>query len=267
MTTSGLNARALLGGDGRAVLPKPRPTERDRNHMPPSENLRVLQYELDVVASDVLDVVSRVGGWLFDMRMAGWNVGVAFAVAPTGPDDHRALRVLGLKTVELTELWPTATGGPGRGAERAALTAIAAERFENDPALRRRALDDAMRAGEIALWGRGCPGVLGGQLRRIEYRPSAAARAFKAHALAAVGAHDTAHDTGSVAAETVYCGAETVRAGRRVGQLLSTGRNTGPLSVFGYRIQPRRRSHQLRPTSATITAAKPMRNQSSTWPT
>ena len=212
MTTSGLNARALLGGDGRAVLPKPRPTEPDRNHMPPSENLRVLQYELDVVASDVLDVVSRVGGWLFDMRMAGWNVGVAFAVAPTGPDDHRALRVLGLKTVELTELWPTATGGPGRGAERAALTAIAVERFENDPALRRRALDDAMRAGEIALWGRGCPGVLGGQLRRIEYRPSAAARAFKAHALAAVGAHDTAHDTGSVAAETVYCGAETVRA-------------------------------------------------------
>jgi hypothetical protein len=161
----------------------------------------VVQYELNVVGSSVLDVVSRVGGWLFDMGMAGWNVGVALGVTPTEPDHDRALRILGVKTAEVTDLWPVS----GNRAEHAVLTAIATERFESDPEVRRRGLH-ALREGvdEIAFWGPVCPEQLGGRVRRTEYRPSAAARAFKAHALIAAGAADD--QVG--AAETVYCRGE-----------------------------------------------------------
>lgn len=119
------------------------------------------------------------------------------------------MRVLGLKTADLTDLWPaSANGTASRGAEHVALTAIATERFESDPEVQRRlGSDGAMFGGEIAFWGHDCPEIAGGRLRRTEYRPSAAARAFKAHALMAagavgpVGAGDGAED-----AETVYCG-------------------------------------------------------------
>lgn len=207
MTISGVNARGPRSADGRTVLPKTRPTEPD---MSPSRSLRVLQYELNVVASSVLDVVSRVGGWLFDMRMAGWDVGVALAATPSGPGEHRALRVLGLKTADLTELWPAVAS---RGAEHVALTAIATERFENDPEVQRRlGSDGAMGDGEIAFWGHACPEIAGGRLRRTEYRPSAAARAFKAHALMAAGAGAPV-SAGEVPedAETVYCGEGALR--------------------------------------------------------
>ncbi|WP_235717472.1 hypothetical protein [Mycolicibacterium goodii] len=209
MTTSGLNAQVLRAGGGRTVLPISRPTEPDRKLVSPG-HMRVLQYEINVVASGVLDVVSRIGGWLFDMRMAGWDVSVALPEAPDEPDDHRALRVLGLKAAELTELWPACASGPAaRGsAERVTLTAIATDRFEDDPAVRRRLAHGGMCDGEIAFWGSECPRLMGGQLRRTDYRPSAAARAFKAHALVAAGACDIV-SVGD--AETVYRGEATVR--------------------------------------------------------
>lgn len=140
----------------------------------------VLCYELNVVASTAAAVVSGLGGWLFDRRMAGWSVGVAL----TERGDDRALEILGVKVVELSGVWGSVRGD----AEHVAMTVIATDRFESDGAVRSRGLD-ALRAGssDVAFWGLDCPRPLSGQFHPTRYRPSAAARAFKAHALAAAG--------------------------------------------------------------------------------
>lgn len=141
---------------------------------------RVLQYELNVAGSGVGDLVSGVGGWLFDRAMAGWNVRVAL----TEPGEDAALRILGVKTVEVKGLWQSMAGGP----EHVAMTLIATDRFDADDDVRLRGLT-ALRAGAstLAFWGAGGPGQLGRQVHRAQYRMSAAARAFKAHALTAAG--------------------------------------------------------------------------------
>lgn len=51
-------------------------------------------YRLDVVASDVADIVQSAGGWLYDRIVAGWQVNVL--LPPTS--DARALRILGVRT-------------------------------------------------------------------------------------------------------------------------------------------------------------------------
>ncbi|MGV0742169.1 hypothetical protein [Mycolicibacterium sp. XJ870] len=156
---------------------------------------QVLQYELNVVASSAADVVREIGGWLFDRRMAGWHVSVAL----TDPADERALRILGLKAVELTGLWQSA-GDP----EYVAMTAIATDRFDSDNDVRLRGLSELRDGpGGLAFWGADCPEQLGGQVHRARYRLSAAARAFKAQALVASG--ETPARVGAV--ETMFrCG-------------------------------------------------------------
>ncbi|MHC9297228.1 hypothetical protein ACRCUN_32615 [Mycobacterium sp. LTG2003] len=156
----------------------PNPVAFGRRHVPGST--RVLQYDLNVVGSGVGDLVSSVGGWLFDRAMAGWNVNVALSE----PDVNAALGILGLKTVEPKGRWQSMTGGP----EHVAMTLIATDRFDADDDVRLRGLT-ALRsgAGTLAFWGVAGPGQLGGQVHRAQYRLSAAARAFKAHALAAAG--------------------------------------------------------------------------------
>lgn len=158
---------------------------------------KVLRYELSVVATDVADMVSGIGGWLFDRAMAGWQVSVA---ADRECGDEHALRILGLKAVDLSGLWRSA------GADAVSMTAIGTDRFESD--------DDRLTAlrnpgGDVVFFGSRGPGGLGGQVHRVQYRPSAAALAFKVHALAVAGA-----DPGAVGAvETMY------RYGRSAGLL------------------------------------------------
>lgn len=172
----------------------PSPMAFDRRHV--HRRPRVLQYGLNVVGSSAADVVSGIGGWLFDRQMAGWNVSVALSV----PGDEAALRILGLKTVELQELWQSMAGS----SEHVAATAIATDRFDADEDVRLRGLTGLRGGvGEFAFWGADGPGQLGGQVHRAKYRLSAAARAFKAHAVAAAG--HSAESVGPV--EIVYrCG-------------------------------------------------------------
>lgn len=133
-----------------------------------------LRYVLNVVATDVAEVVSGIGGWLFDCRMAGWNVGVAL----TDSGDDRALRILGLKAVDAERVWKTGD------AEQVALTVISADRFAADDATR----DGGRHApGAVAVWGADCPPELAARFRLSHYRPSAAAQAFKVHSLTAAG--------------------------------------------------------------------------------
>lgn len=140
----------------------------------------VLRYELNVLGSGAAEVVAGVGGWLFDRRMAGWHVGVAL----TDCHDDTGLRILGLKPVDPKHLWRSAEGNP----EAVVMTAIATDRFDSDDEVRLRALEAVHNgAGEVAFWGADCPVQLSAGLHRVPYQLSAAARVFKAHALAAFG--------------------------------------------------------------------------------
>lgn len=156
---------------------------------------KALQYELNVVAADVTAVVSAIGGWLFDRAMAGWRVSVAADACV----DERALRILGLKAVDLTGPWQSAE------ADAVAMTAIATDRFESGDQVR-----TVRRSGAgVVFFGAHGPDGLGAAVDRVHYRPSAAALAFKAHASAVAGADPGS--TGQV--ETLF------RYGRSAGLL------------------------------------------------
>ncbi|MFV8052752.1 hypothetical protein [Mycobacterium sp. 48b] len=184
---SGMSAQLseVRGGDTPAI-PFARPRVRPE---------KALQYELNVVADGVADVVSGIGGWLFDRAMAGWRVSVA--VDEVG--DERALRILGLKAVGLSGLWRSAE------ADAVVMTAIGTSRFESgDHGLTVRNPD-----GDVVFFGSRGPEGLGLEVQRARYRPSAAALAFKAYALAVAGADPGAADR----VETVF------RCGRSAGLL------------------------------------------------
>lgn len=185
---SGMSAQLseVRGGGDALAVPFTRPRIRPE---------KALQYELNVVADDVADVVSGIGGWLFDRAMAGWRVSVAADEA----GDDRALGILGLKAVGPSGLWRSAE------ADAVVMTAIGTSRFEpGDQGLTMR-----NPGGDVVFFGSRGPEGLGLQLERARYRPSAAALAFKAHALAVAGVDPASADT----VETLF------RCGRSAGLL------------------------------------------------
>jgi len=138
-----------------------------------------VRYRLDVVASDVADVVRFAGGWLFDRAMAGWDVTVLVADHP----DERPLEILGVQILDLEYALAAAWHRPPPQT-----LATAADLFDCDPRVRQgvlQALDHG--ATEVTLWGRTWPVELDGQVGLVEHRLSAAAQAFKGQALEAAG--------------------------------------------------------------------------------
>ena len=136
------------------------------------------RYQLDVTACDVVDVVRHAGGWLYDRAMAGWDV----AVTVTGDCDLTPLRILGVRTerVEPAE----DDGAPPRTlALAASADALAAAAELRDDVLRafRRGI------GEVTVWGENGVDGLDRGIDTVEHVLSAAARAFKKHALHAAG--------------------------------------------------------------------------------
>jgi len=144
---------------------------------------RVMRYQLIVIAPSGADVVQFAGGWLFDRRMAGWDIDV---LVPD-QDAARSLRVLGVRAVDLHAGLASVVRGP----ERAAGLAVAADLMAIDERIHEEVLE-AVRSGitEVALWGGTRPAKIGGRVDTTQYRLSAAARAYKRHALAAVGLAD-----------------------------------------------------------------------------
>jgi hypothetical protein len=137
----------------------------------------VLRHDMTVVGFSAADVVAATGGWLYDRRMAGWQV-TALVADRTG---ERGLRILGADVSDLGADLEAVTDDP----DRVCTLAIAAEVFAADRRVRRFVSSAESRA-EVALWGD--PACLGENVSAVSYRLSAAARAFKAQALMAVGA-------------------------------------------------------------------------------
>jgi len=128
-----------------------------------------------VVAAGVADVVTSIGGLIFDRAMAGWDV----SVVVDGDSIHdRPIRILGGTVTTLAAL------------PRPHTLAVATDVLARSEAVRRMVL--AARsdvATEVLLWGRRRPPQLNCKFVPVLHQPSAAAHVFKSHALAAGGAY------------------------------------------------------------------------------
>jgi hypothetical protein len=135
-------------------------------------------YRLEVTACDVVDVVRSAGGWLFDRSMAGWNV----HVITTAGCDLLPLRILGVNA------------GPRYGDDiataptRALALAVSADAVRRDDELMTNVLRAIKRGiGDVLIWGNSWPDGIERVVDPVEHELSAAARAFKGHALAVLG--------------------------------------------------------------------------------
>jgi hypothetical protein len=145
---------------------------------PGADTGRLGKYQLDVTACDVVDVVRSAGGWLFDRSMAGWNVHVITA----GGHDHLALRILGVNAGPRLE--DDDTTAPVRAQSLAASADAVCAHDE----LRTNVLRAMKRGiGDVLIWGSSWPEGIERGVDLVEHELSAAARAFKGHALAALG--------------------------------------------------------------------------------
>jgi hypothetical protein len=136
---------------------------------------RTYPYQLDVVASDVADVVGSAGGWLFDRARAGWEV-TAFVPENCDP---RPLHILGVKTLSL-DYWITCGGRQPRA------LAVAAELVAGNSRVR-RAVFAAVESGvsQVSVWGSKRSCSLAQRIDDAQHQLSAAAKVFKAQAVAA----------------------------------------------------------------------------------
>lgn len=134
-------------------------------------------YDLTVIAADVDGTVASAGGWLCDRVRAGWQVTV---LVPAG-SDVRALTILGVHT-EVVDSAADALRGT------AAAVAVDARVLRHDDELRQTVLRlvDAGRI-EVTVWGASALFGADGRFDTVRHRLSAAARAFKAGAMRAIG--------------------------------------------------------------------------------
>jgi hypothetical protein len=139
---------------------------------------RLGKYQLDVTACDVVDVVRSAGGWLFDRSMAGWDV----SVIAGGGRDVRPLQILGIGAGPREQ--DDDVSAPARGIALAA----SADAVCADEELRANVLKAMKRGvGDVLIWGTSWPEGIERGVDVVEHELSAAARAFKGHALAAIG--------------------------------------------------------------------------------
>lgn len=143
----------------------------------PSRGLQPTRYRLDVVATDIVDVVAHIGGWLCDRSLAGWEV----TVLVVDGADARPARILGAELLDLEPIMKA------RGDGRLPHTvAVAADLCAQDPRTR-RALTRALRhqGTEVVVWGDGWPAGRRHGVNSVLHQLSDAARMFKTQALIA----------------------------------------------------------------------------------
>ena len=146
-----------------------------------------MRYRLDVVATNVVDVVRFAGGWLFDRAMAGWDVTVLLPDLADHPD-RRPLQILGAQVLDLEGALASVASRP-----RPQALAAAADLFGCDSRVRQgvlQALDHGVT--EVTLWGESWPVELNDSVGLVQHRLSTAAKIFKGKALAAAAVpHDS----------------------------------------------------------------------------
>jgi hypothetical protein len=150
------------------VLPADRAQAGDRTN----------RHQLNVVGSRMADVVASAGGWLCDRARAGWDVNVLVA----DHDDPRPLSILGATALDLDAEFASMM----RKASRGGALAVGADLLAADTRVR----DDVLRLlkrglTDVVVWGHEWPAELGRRIDPVQHQMSCAARAFKAHALAA----------------------------------------------------------------------------------
>jgi hypothetical protein len=131
-------------------------------------------------APTAAEAVQCAGGWLFDQALAGWDV----TVITEDQADHRSLQILGVRGQTLESALAYNADG-----SCLSMIALPAALFDADERVRRLVLA-AVETGraELRLWGNqggGVPAEPAGRAAPVAHRLSAAARAFKAQALAA----------------------------------------------------------------------------------
>lgn len=139
-----------------------------------------LRYRLDVIAPSAIEVVTHAGGWLFDRVMAGWDVTIFIA----DHSDVRPLQILGTQTLSFDRAFVSRDDRP-----RPQALAVATDVFGSDLRVRRRVLKALARELiEVTLWGEARLAELDRTTDSVQHQLSAAARVFKAQALAAAAA-------------------------------------------------------------------------------
>lgn len=137
-----------------------------------------LSYDLTVVTTDVSRLVAAAGGWLCDRVRAGWQVTV---VVPSGAD-LRALQIIGVGA----EITPSVAAVLRE--QPAAAWALDAAVLDSDADVRdevQRALHRART--EVTVWGSSPWCASDRRFTAVRHELSAAARAFKRHALLSCG--------------------------------------------------------------------------------
>jgi hypothetical protein len=157
------------------LLPPPQPSRSIRPH---SRDI-AQPYRFDIIAANVLDAVSLVGGSAFDMATAGWKVRILLA----DPGDDRPLRILGATPIALDAALKPGSSFPE-------LITVAVDLLVSDARTRQYVLA-ALKNGdtEVTIWGQAWPEKLE-PVGLVEHHPTIAARAFKTQALTAAGALD-----------------------------------------------------------------------------
>lgn len=140
--------------------------------------------QLDVFATDIVNAVSRAGGWLYDQAARGWHMTVITADTA----DTRPLRILGVNVLDLE------SARAGARHPRGELISAARRLLKSNPTLRPLVLSGpSHNHNEIAEWGRRQPKVHK-TTNWLQYRLSSAASAFKHQALIAAAVDQMASD-------------------------------------------------------------------------
>ncbi|MET8654470.1 hypothetical protein [Nocardia aurea] len=169
---------------------------------------RPLRRRLVVIAPAAADAVRDLGGWMFDMTTAGWEVTVAVA----DHRDIRSLEILGLLVVDLDQVLDAPLHEL-----HADTIAVATSSYSFDDRVRDGVLDCMQRgATRTMFWGDELPVEFDDATETTRHRVSVAARAFTSCAMRAAGlaVEATAHTA------IIWTARATARDIRRLAALL-----------------------------------------------
>jgi hypothetical protein len=151
-------------------------------HWPGAPSLREATGELgkyQVVAGNITDAVTSLGGLIFDHAMAGWEVSMVVDGDADRAVDNRPIRILGGRLAKRMS-----DPGYAHALPYPHLLAVAADVMVKSDPIRRYVLALANDSGtDVLLWSRHHPSDFSRTLVAGRHQPSAAARIFKSHAL------------------------------------------------------------------------------------